>query len=125
MYFNRNNEETSILYSKTGILQFCDQIYLENCLLVYDFLKGNLPAAFQNTFILTRDRHVHGTRAFTKNSLVVPHVTTSNYGLKGILYKSVKDWNFMVSKTKDVCLDISKQAIKRKIKKQISDTYCT
>ena len=38
------------LFKKFEILKFKDNIVLQNCLFAYDYLKGNLPNSFINTF---------------------------------------------------------------------------
>ena len=38
------------LFKKLEILKFKDNIILQNCLFVYDYLKENLPNSFTDTF---------------------------------------------------------------------------
>ena len=56
------------IFKDLKILRFHDHVTLLNCLFVYDYLKGDLPKGFDNTFKRIEDSHVIGTRrALTGN----------------------------------------------------------
>ena len=70
-----------------------DSILLNNCTFVYDFLQGNLPDSFQNTFTRTDDLHATNTRQASSGMLTTPHFNTTTFGLKSICSKCIKSWN--------------------------------
>ena len=51
MTFSHFKAHSEPLFKKLEILKFKDNIVLHNCLFVYDYLKGNLPNSFINTFM--------------------------------------------------------------------------
>ena len=60
--FAHERQSTNELYKNSKILKLCDHIHLQNVLDAHDFVKGNLPAAFNNTFKLTQNVHNYNTR---------------------------------------------------------------
>ena len=78
------------LYKSSKVLEFRNIIKLNNCLLVYDQLKNNLPKNFQNYFSLKSDHHSYNTRGKRVN---VPIVKTTTYGSNSITIKAIKHWN--------------------------------
>ena len=48
--FSDFNAHSEPLFKKLDILKFNDNIVLQNCLFVYDYLKGNLPS-FLNSLL--------------------------------------------------------------------------
>ena len=59
------------LFKKFEILKFKDNIVLQNCLFVYDYLKGNLPNSFINTFKRVDDIHPIITQRAVTGQLVI------------------------------------------------------
>ena len=114
MFFDKNSP-TNKLFKNANILKFNDHVILENCLFTYNYLNHSLPDAFDN--ILKRPIHDHITRATTHNAVVLPQVTTSNYGLNSILYRCAKDWNEQNNLHSDLRLSTSKVSFKNKLKK--------
>ena len=65
-------------------------IIKNNCRLVYDQLKNNLPETFSNFFTLNTQLRKPNTR---KNRLILPKVKTISYGSNSITLKAIKQWN--------------------------------
>ena len=83
MTFADAKEHTEPLFKKLKLLKFKDHLVLLNCFNVHDFLKGELPCSFVNTFSRVNDIH----NRETSNSIdckFVPRVYTVNYGRKSI-----------------------------------------
>ena len=53
------------IYFQYQTLKLCDMVRLNNCLLVYDFLRNTLPECFENYFEQTKFRY---TTLVTRNS---------------------------------------------------------
>ena len=88
---------TLALYLNLEILKVHDQINLLNCLFVHDFLNGNLPKSFDNTFTKLSDIRSNDNTVSTINSqlgcLFLPNVNTSTYGLNSLYRNSIISWN--------------------------------
>lgn len=50
MTFSEFRAHSDPLFKQLNLLKFTDNISLQNCLFVYDFLKGHLPKSYTNTF---------------------------------------------------------------------------
>ena len=75
---------------------------------------GNLPADFDNFFILSKNFHDYETRMAGSNSYVIPQSRT-NYGIFNIRYCGPKIWNSVDECFKDLCLKNFKQKLKAHI----------
>ena len=64
-------ENADELYKNSKIFKIQDTIKIDNCLLVYDQLKGNLPQSFKNYFNHKSAQHQYNTR---RNRVIVLHV---------------------------------------------------
>ena len=53
--FSEFRAHTSPIFKQYKILKFQDHIVLENCLLIHDFIKNNLPQSFNNYFKTTEN----------------------------------------------------------------------
>ena len=87
----------SLILKLTVNLKFKDNIVLQNCLFVYDYLKGNLPNSFINTFKRVVDTYPIITRSAVTGQLVVPSYNTTRYGLNSIYKKCIDSWNMITS----------------------------
>ena len=85
------------LFNKLEILKFKDNIVLQNCLFVYDYLKENLPNSFTNTFKRVDDTYPIITRSAVTDQLVGPSYNTTRYGLNSIYKKCIDSWNMITS----------------------------
>ena len=89
------------LFAELKILIFSDNIILQNCLFVYDYLKGNLPKSFVNIFERTEDTHNNETRRAFTGQLTSPMYNSTTYGLKSIYRKCIDSWNLMTLKLRE------------------------
>ena len=55
-----------ILYRKSNIVKVSDIVNVQNLLLVFDCMKGQLPTALLNIFIPVKNTHNYGTRSWGK-----------------------------------------------------------
>ena len=74
MTFSDFKAHSEPLFKKFEILK--DNIVLQNCLFVYDYLKGNLPNFFINTFKRVDDTYPIITQSAVTGQLVVPSYNT-------------------------------------------------
>ena len=64
----------------------------------YDnYLKGNLPNSFTNTFKRVDDTYPIIIRSAVTGQLVVPSYNTTRYGLNSIYKKCIDSWNMITS----------------------------
>ena len=75
------------LFKQLDILKFNDNIVLQNCLFVYDYLKGILPSSLEFTFNRVDESHSIKTRMAETGMLSIPRFNSTTYGLKSI-YKN-------------------------------------
>ena len=118
------NAHTSSIFKSLEILKVHDQINLLNCLFVHDFLNGNLPKSFDNTFTKLSDIRSNGNTVSTINSelgcLFLPNVNTSIYGLNSLYRNSIISWNSYIKLfNNDDVVSMSKKELKNKIKKHV------
>ena len=112
------------LCHKSNILNFNDNLNLQNFLLVYDSLKGNLPSALNKTFTFVRDMHEHNTRSSVLNQVTLPKVKTQIYGLKSVIYQAGSFWNsIMKIYTQTNFLKKTKYFCKKVITKHLLENY--
>ena len=92
--FKAHNEQ---LFKKLDILNFKGNIISQNCLFVYDYLKGNLPNSFVDTFRRIDETYPKITRSAVKGQLTIPTYRTTRYGLKYIYKRCIDSWNMITS----------------------------
>ena len=82
--------EENPLYAKNSVLKLEDQIKLQNCLFVFDFLCKRLPECFDNYF--KKLDEIYSEEISTINSelgcLFTPYMSTVKYGLQSITIDS-------------------------------------
>ena len=93
MTFSEFKAHSEPLYKKLEILKFQDSISLTNCSFVYDYLQGNLPQSFVDTFSRIADSHNKNTRQANIGMLYAPRYNTTTFGLKTVYNKCIKSWN--------------------------------
>ena len=102
-------------------------ITILNCLFVHDFLNGNLPKSFDNTFTKLSDIRSNGNTVSTINSelgcLFLPNVNTSTYGLNSLIgiqsSAGTLISNYLIMMMLFQC---QKNKLKNKIKKHVLST---
>ena len=76
--------EENPLYAKNSVLKLEDQIKLQNCLFVFDFLQKRLPECFDNYF--KKLDEIYSEEITTINSelgcLFTPFMSTVKYGIQ-------------------------------------------
>ena len=93
MTFSEFKAHSEPLFKQLEILKFTDNITLYNCILVHDYLHGNLPDAFVETFKRVSETHNHSTRQACTGMLSIPKYNSTEYGLKCIYKKCINSWN--------------------------------
>ena len=116
--FSKFDEHTSPLFKQLGILKLPDIVYLHNALFMYNFHCNSLPCAFNNFFLLAKDRHNYNTRFAAKQSYCIPKART-NYGKFSLRFIGPKIWNDIDPSFKTK----SKSVFKTKIISIILDNY--
>ena len=81
------------LFKQVEILTFMDSISVHNCVFVYDYLHGNLPNSFIETFKRIEDSHDIETRQSCTGMLTTPKYNSTQFGLKCIYKKCINSWN--------------------------------
>ena len=108
--------------------------HLNNCVFVHDYLRGNLPQSYVNTFTRIDNTHSIKTRQASTGMLVNPRCNTVTFGIKSIYKKCIHSWNKLttdinhtqkskiVNKLKTVDVDFS-QLSRTKLKETIKSLY--
>ena len=96
--FSDFNTHTNKLFADLKLLKFRDIIRSQQLKLVYNFKNQDLPDDLSNLFDLVSDKHAHQTRSAVNNSLYIPKIKTSNYGLKSLKYQCPTQWNLLKNK---------------------------
>ena len=117
--------ESAPLFKKSKMLNLNQLNNLCIGLFMYDYIKGYLPAFFDNYFILNNKVHKHNTR--TSNLIHKKRIRT-NYGKFSVKNKGTEIWNKIPKKNKrfkyqneiqkgneNTSIIISRQAIKHNI----------
>ena len=133
MTFSDFKAHSEPLFKQLAILKFKDNVILQNCLFVYDFLKGNLPSSFDFTFNRVEESHSIATRRADTGMLSIPSFNSTTYGLKSIYNNCIKSWNMLTTKinllekeknkTKYIEIDLLKITSKNKLKHLITEHF--
>ena len=110
--FENPTANSNKLYSELRILRYHDYVDFLNISFVYEYIKKQLPKAFDG--IITYIAHRYNTRSNYKKLLQLPRVKSTKYGLKSIIYNSLTLWNKLTNEN-----IISEQITKSKLKHQI------
>ena len=97
MTFSEFRAHSEPLFKQLEILKFCDSISLHNCVFVFDYLNGNLPDSFIETFHRIDSIHDTSTRQASTGMLYPPKYSTITFGFKSIYNKCVNSWNELTS----------------------------
>ena len=113
------------IYAKNMILKLADQIKLQNCLFVFDFLHKKLPECFDNYF--TKLDEIYSDEITTINSelgcLFTPFMSTVKYGLQSITRQCIATWNFFTKELNTNLSKLSRPVLKNKISSYFFDKY--
>ena len=114
--FSTPRQSSKPLYHQLGILQFRQQVELQNVVLVNSSLNKLAPISLQNMFVLRRDAHERNLRnplRITQNN-----VRTTRFGLNSIKSQCISVWNKFVDfdVISDVNWPMSNNSLKKTIK---------
>ena len=117
--------EENPLYAKNSVLKLEDQIKLQNCLFVFDFLCKRLPECFDNYF--KKLDEIYSEEISTINSelgcLFTPYMSTVKYGLQSITRQCITSWNFFTKEFNTDLSKLSRPVLKNKISSYFLDKY--
>ena len=104
------------LFNNMKILNFRNQVDLQNCLLVHSQLTSTIPVALVNLFVQKIKLHNYSTR--NPLSLVQPYARTTRFGLNSITSQCIYSWNKFVNHNiiKDAEWPLSKNSLSTVIK---------
>ena len=122
MYFQPPRTSATPLLKMSNILKINDYINLQNFLLTYRSLKGQLPSSLQGNMNFLE--HPHDTRNMGCLQLTRLSSKTINYGSRSITARSIEVWNF-INKIhhEQRFLDKSLAVCKKFITKLLLDKY--
>ena len=122
MYFQPPRTSATPLFKMSNILKINDNISLQNFLLTYRSLKGQLPSSLQGNMNFLE--HPHDTRNMGCLQLTRPSSRTINYGSRSINTRSIEIWN-CINKThhEQKFLDKTLAVCKGLITKLLLDKY--
>ena len=113
------------LYARNSVLKLEDQINMQNCLFVSDFLHKTLPDCFDNYF--QKLDEIYSEEISTINSelgcLFTPFKSTVKYGLQSITRQCITSWNFFTKELKTDLSKLSRPVLKNKISSYFFDKY--
>ena len=113
------------LYARNSILKLDDQIKLQNCLFVFDFLHQRLPECFDNYFQKLDDIYTGETTTINSElgCLFKPYKYTERYGLQSIVRKCINCWNFFTREFDTDLSKLSRPILKSKMTSYFLDKY--
>ena len=133
MTFSDVNAHSEPLFKHLDILKFNDNIVLQNCLFVYDYLKGNLPSSFEFTFNRVDESHLIKTRMAETGMLSIPRFNSTTYGLKSIYKNCINSWKKVTlqlnllekdkAKNNYIGIDLLKMHSRNKLRSVIADYF--
>ena len=128
--FSHHKAPSEPLFKNLGILKFEDILFQHNCLFVHDFLKGNLPLSFNDTFKRINEKHTIKTRNANIGMLSTERYHGVTFGNKSIYANCIKSWNkfTLINNEKDKIIDLimfSRNKLKSLIKDFFMNKYET
>ena len=134
MTFSDFRAHSEPLFKDLKILKVEDNIFMQNCLFVYDYFHGNLPKSFNNIFTKAEDTHSIFTRNANDGIIVPPSYNSTNYGLNSIYKLCTDAWNRLINEQKRIekiqkdhesidLYNISRTKLKKLITDYFLDSY--
>ena len=134
MTFSDFRAHSEPLFKDLKILKVEDNIFMQNCLFVYDYFQGNLPKSFNNIFTKAEDTHSIFTRNANDGIIVPPSYNSTNYGLNSIYKLCTDAWNRLINEQKRIekiqkdhesidLYNISRTKLKKLITDYFLDSY--
>ena len=122
--FQNFRDSANPLYIKEQVLKLDDEVKMQNCLLLYDFIHGQLPGCFDSRFFTLN--HVYyeiRTRGAGNCCFFKPLKNTTRYGLNSLSYKSIYMWNKISTELNMDLSSLSKYKLKNVLRTYFLDTY--
>ena len=121
--FAKPTEPCSVLYQKSKIIKFQDNVKINNYLYVHNSINRNLPLAPTQKFHYLHENHSQHTRQSVKQCIKLPIARTS-YGLYSIDSSSARIWNYYQIQHHKENLHLSSPfSCKKKLTSYILSTY--
>ena len=89
MTFSEFRAHSEPLFKDLEILKFVDNLTLNNCIFVHDYLRGQLPQSYVKTFTRIDNTHSTDTRQACTGMLINPPCNSVNFGIKSIYKKCI------------------------------------
>ena len=122
--FANHFDSPSLSYKTLRILKLRDHIRLHNFLFAHDCINNRLPSALNDSLKLVSNTHNYVTRSSRLNSVFLPRVRTSTFGLKSILFQSGTEWNIFINKFNHIDFSIMGRSFcKQKLIEFFLDLY--
>ena len=122
--FSNFRDSANPLYKKENILKFNDEVTLQNCLLLYDFVNGCLPDCFNNRFLTLKNAYYEiRTRGSVNCCFFKPIKNSTRYGLHSISYKSIYAWNKITSELRIDLSSLNRHKFKSLLRKHFVSSY--
>ena len=93
MTFTKPWKSASPIYLRLGILKIFDLVKVLNIILVFHYLNFNLPDDLLKSLEFKQFTHSYDTRGRNTNMLMLPDVSSSQYGSKSLSKLAVSQWN--------------------------------
>ena len=107
------------------VLKLEDQIKMQNCLFMLDFLHKRLPECFDEYF--KKLDEIYSEEITTINSelgcLFTSFMSTVKYDLHSITRQCITSWNFLTKELKTDLSKLSRPVLKKKISSYFLDKY--
>ena len=118
--FKNWQDSATPLYKKNHLLKVKDTIQLNNCMFLYDSIKGSLPVCFNNKYHTLQNTYKHfSTKSSTLGCFFRPVVNTTQYGLNSIMQRSIHSWN---TTSKELNIDLSTLS-RKNLKKTLTEHF--
>ena len=98
LHFKNYTDKITSSFAEDKILPLSKLVSYNNCLFVYEQLKGITPISFNSYFTTVENVHNHQTRGAGLKQLKMPQVNTETYGIYSIKYQSALAWNNITGK---------------------------
>ena len=121
--FSDFNAHSSPIFKDLKVLKLMDNVKINNCLFVHDYLNNLLPICYNNYFSLLSDLRDIATKACELGCLFVPNYRTTKFGLKSFTRKCIDHWNFFSFKFNTNLKDISRTELKCKLTDYFIQSY--
>ena len=118
--FSTFRSSSTPIFKYLQILPIFDLVKLLNIILINQHLNSILPQDLCDTLNFNIIDHIYPTRNKSKGLLKIPAVSTSTYGLKCLVSKSISQWNHFQSLHPEFKFaDMSVNCLKSLIKKSL------